>query len=76
VKDAADSKVALTPSDVATITTVNEARASLGLPALENDEGELTVAEYKAKHAAVVAQASAASDGSAAPSEDPQGAKQ
>jgi len=46
---------------------VNEARASVGLPADPSPDGELTVAEYQAKHAAVTAAASAAAAGMAPP---------
>lgn len=51
----------LTPSDQAAIVTVNEARASEGLPPIAG--GELTIAEYKAKHASIIATAAAADDG-------------
>lgn len=59
----------ITPSDLATIVTVNEARVSSGLPALRrpdgssDPDGDLTIAEFKAKHSGVVAEASAASEG-------------
>lgn len=41
---------------------MNEARASLGLPALPG-EGTLTVAEYKARNAATIAAAAQATAG-------------
>jgi len=42
---------------------VNEARESQGLPPLPGDDGNLTVAEFKAKHEAIVAAAAAADSG-------------
>ncbi len=72
--DAAGSNVALTPSALASIITVNEARAAAGMGPLANEngtglnpDGNLTVAEFQAKHAATVAtaaQAEAGQDGS------------
>jgi hypothetical protein len=53
--------IELTPSDLATIFTVNEARKAKGYGPIA--DGELTVAAYKAKHAVVVAAAAAASAG-------------
>jgi len=59
----------LTPSDLATIVTVNEGRASVGFgPMLLPDgspdpDGSLTLAAFKAKHEAVVASAASASKG-------------
>lgn len=55
----------LTPSDMATVATVNEARGSVGLDVAKKD-GELTVAEFKAKHAAVIAEGTAATEPPAA----------
>jgi len=49
--------VNLTPTDIATIVTVDEARASQGLPPLGGEDGGLTVAEYKARHSEVIAEA-------------------
>jgi phage gp29-like protein len=52
------SDVAITPSDMALVTTVNEARASAGLGPLllpdgtEDPDGKITIAEYKAKREA------------------------
>ena len=60
--EAAVPGIDLTSTDLATIVTVNEARKSKGLPPLPVD-GELTIAEYKAKHSGVVAEAAAAEDG-------------
>lgn len=54
----APSGVQLAPTDLATITTVNEARKGAGLPALTlpngapDPDGYLTVSEFKAKRAA------------------------
>jgi hypothetical protein len=45
---------------------VDEARASQGLPPIGGEDGGLTVAEYQAKHAAVVAKAASAAQGEAA----------
>jgi phage-related protein (TIGR01555 family) len=63
----------ITPSDQATITKVNEARASQGLTPLEGPDGELTIAEFKAKHEAVISAAAAAEAGKegAAPASPP-----
>lgn len=52
----------LTATDLATIVTVNEARKAKGLAPLEED-GDLTIAEFKAKHSTVVADAAAAEQG-------------
>jgi phage gp29-like protein len=46
----------LTATAQGAIITVNEARAAQGLPPLATD-GELTIAEFQAKHAAVIGQA-------------------
>jgi phage gp29-like protein len=66
---AGESKVALTPSALAAIVKVNEARAAAGLGPLDGADGDLTVAEFQAKHAdtvATAAQAEAGKDGSGA----------
>lgn len=55
--------VQLTPTDVGIITTVNEARAAQGLGPLAGPDGDLTIAEFKAKHTEVVAQAANAEAG-------------
>jgi phage-related protein (TIGR01555 family) len=60
---AATSKLTLTPSDLAAICTVNEGRASIGLPPLDGPDGALTLPEFKAKHAAVIAAAANAEAG-------------
>ena len=54
--------IELTATDLATIITVNEARTAKGLAPLAVD-GELTIAEYKAKHSGVVAAAANAEEG-------------
>lgn len=57
----------LTSTDLGTIVTVNEARKSVGLDALPGGDGNLTIAEFKAKHSEVVAQAAAAEAGKEKP---------
>ena len=59
--------ITITPSDLATIVTVDEARVSVGLPALGGADGALTIAAYKAKYATTVAAAAAAADGAPTP---------
>lgn len=59
----ATSPIALTSTDIASIVTVNEARASQGLPGIDGPDGSLTVAEYQAKHASVIASAANAAAG-------------
>jgi hypothetical protein len=49
--------ITLAPTDLATIITVNEARASINLPPLPGPDGDLTMAEFKAKNAKTVASA-------------------
>lgn len=56
-------KLVLAPTDVATVVTVDEARASQGLPPSEGADGRLTITEYKAKNAATIAEAAAATSG-------------
>lgn len=64
-----DQKIQLTATDIATIVFVNEARASQGLgPLLKEDgtpdpDGKLTVAEFKAKRAALIAIGAVAEQG-------------
>jgi len=43
--------IELAPTDAANVIKVNEARASLGLEPLEGEDGELTLAQFKAKSA-------------------------
>ena len=50
----------------AAIVTVDEARASQGLSSIGGTEGGLTVAEYQAKNAAVIAAAANATAGTPA----------
>lgn len=57
------TEIEITPSDLATIVTVNEARAAEGLPSLPGPDGALTIAEFKAKHAAPIAAAALAESG-------------
>jgi hypothetical protein len=54
-------KIEFTPTDIATFVTVNEARAQEGLAPMPSD-GDLTIAEFKAKHAAVIAAGTEATD--------------
>lgn len=56
-------RVDLTATDIATIVTVNEARASQGLPPMAGEDGDLTVAEFKAKNAGPIAEAAQAEAG-------------
>lgn len=58
----------LTPSDLAAITTVNEGRASVGLPHLTGPDGALTLPQFKAKYATVIAEAATAEQGGPSPS--------
>lgn len=60
------TSINLTSTDIASIVTVNEARASQGLPPLATD-GNLTVAEYQAKHSSTIAAAANAVAGDAPP---------
>lgn len=50
----------LTPTDIATIVTVNQALEWLGFPPKTGAEGDLTVAQYQAKNAPVIAAAATA----------------
>jgi hypothetical protein len=54
--------VTITPSAAAAVTKVNEVRAQQGMPPLDAD-GDLTVAEYQAKHSTVISQAANAEAG-------------
>ena len=64
-------KLVLAPTDIATVVTVNEARASQGLPPSAGPDGALTITEYKAKNAAIVAEAAAAGAGTSPPADAP-----
>jgi hypothetical protein len=59
--------IALTSTDIASIVTVDEARASQGLPPIGGTDGALTVAEFQAKNAAVIAAAANATAGTPTP---------
>lgn len=67
--------ITLAPTDLAAIVTVNEGRASENLPPLKTPEGGLdpdgflTITAFKAKHAAVISQASAADAGKTEPAD-------
>lgn len=67
---AALPKIELTSTDLGAIITVNEARAAKGLPPLAAD-GDLTIAEFKAKHSGTIAEAAQAESGAAPPQESP-----
>jgi hypothetical protein len=56
-------KIDLAPTDIASIVTVDQALRSQGLPALGGEDGSLTITEFKAKRAAVIAKAAAADSG-------------
>ena len=62
---AAAPQIELTSTDLGTIVTVNEARASKNLTPLPGADGELTIAEFKAKNSSVVAEAANAEAGNA-----------
>jgi hypothetical protein len=62
---AAQKPIPLTPTDIASIVLVNQALASLGLPPRGDADGDLTVAQFQAKHATVVAAAANAAAGDA-----------
>lgn len=47
------TKLTLAPTDLASIVTVNEARAAQGLGPI--DEGDLTLVDFRAKHSAAIA---------------------
>lgn len=53
----------LAPTDLAAIVKVNEARASVLLPPLPGKDGELTLSQFKAKYATVIAAAANAESG-------------
>jgi hypothetical protein len=63
VADEGGPSVTLAPTDVARIVTVNEARASVGLPAMDGDDGGLTIEQYTAKYANTAAKAANAAAG-------------
>lgn len=58
-------EIELAPTDLASIVKVNEARAAKKLPALP--DGELTIVEFRAKHAAPIAEVSEAENTGEAP---------
>ena len=53
----------LPATDISAIVTANEARKSVGLPPLPGEDGNLTLPEFKAKHATTIAAASNAEKG-------------
>jgi hypothetical protein len=58
-------EIPLTPTDVASIVTVNQALRSMGMSPKLGPEGELTVAQYQARNATTIAAANAATSGEA-----------
>jgi len=58
-----DTKIEITPSDIATVVRVREARASVGLPPFGTPDDDLTLAEFKARNAETIATAAAAEAG-------------
>lgn len=71
---AAPHEINLTPTDIASIVRVREARASQGLPPFGDERDDMTVTEYQARNAATVAAAAAAQDGATAPTTAPDSA--
>lgn len=69
---ATDDKLELTPSDRALYIKVNEARAKDGFPPIEGPDGDLTLAQFKAKYAAVIAEAAKAEAGKTGEEEEEQ----
>ena len=67
---AGGAKLELAPADIATVVTVDEARASVGLAPLGGADGALTVTAYKAKYATVLAAVANAEAGDPEP-DDP-----
>lgn len=60
-------EIPITPSDVATVVTVNEVRASIGLSPIPGPEGSMSLPEYQAKNAGTIAAAAAAASGATGP---------
>lgn len=58
-----ESTLPLAPTDLAAVVTANEARASINLPNFQGGDGNLTIPEYKARHAQAIAAAAAADQG-------------
>lgn len=68
-------EVELTPESLANIVTVDEARATRGLPPIGGEEGKMTVTEHQEKYSERVAAATAAAAGYKKPKDQtPQGA--
>lgn len=63
VVETQESLLKLTASDLASIVKVNEARASVGLPPLPGADGQMTLPQFKAKYATVLATAANAEAG-------------
>jgi len=60
-------EIPLTATDIASIVTVDESRAALGLGPMPSGAGALTVAQYQAQNASTIAAANAATSGEVAP---------
>jgi hypothetical protein len=60
---AGSPQITLTPTMQGAIVTVNQALAQLGLPEWPGGDGALTIAEFTAKHAGVIAKATNAEAG-------------
>lgn len=67
-----EKKLELTPSDLATVVSVNQALASVDLPPMPGPDGDLTISAYKAKYSSTLATASAAEAGEVLPSDGTQ----
>jgi hypothetical protein len=61
----AGGTVDLTATAQSAVIRVDEARAKLGLPAWGGADGQLSVAEFMAKHSGTIAKATDAEDGDA-----------
>lgn len=62
-------EIDITPSDLALIVRVDEARTSKGLPPIGGEDGNLTIAAFKAKYANTIAEGAAADAGKTKPTD-------
>lgn len=76
IKELVKPDVTMAPTDLAVVITVNEARASAGLPPLDGPDGDLTLAEFKARHAETIAAGEAATTGKTLPTPSGKGSPQ
>jgi phage-related protein (TIGR01555 family) len=60
-------EIPVTPTDIATVVTVNEVRASMDLPLLPGPEGAKTLPQFQAANASTIAAAAAAVGGATGP---------